>query len=105
MGFVFGRLFLRAKLAIGLFGLSALNDVADLVIRVAGVQDAHLVDDHSLNHLAVRAFDEAVLVDARKAGERGNQSDVRTFRSLDGADAPIMRGMHVAHFESGALAA
>ena len=32
------------------------------------------------------------------------RSDVRAFRRLDGADAAVVRGMHVADFESGALA-
>ena len=54
-------------------------------------------------HLAVRALDEAVLVDARKAGQRRDQTDVRTFRRFDRADAAVVRRVHVADFESGAL--
>ena len=81
------------------------HDVAHLVIGVAGVQDLDFVDHHALHHLAVRALDEAVLVDARKAGKRRNQPDVGTFRRFDRADAAVVRGVHVADFESGALAA
>ena len=54
--------------------------------------------------LAVRAFDEAVLVDARVGRERVDQADVRAFRRLDRADAAVVRRMHVAHLEAGALA-
>ena len=82
----------------------ARHDVADLEIGVAGVQNLDFVDHHALDHLAVRALDEAVLVDAREAGKRRNQPDVRTFRRFDRADAAVVRGVHVAHFESGALA-
>ena len=54
--------------------------------------------------LAVRALDEAVLVDAGIGRERVDQADIRAFRRLDRADAAVMRRMHVAHFEAGALA-
>ena len=40
-----------------------------------------------------------------KAGQRGDQTDVRAFRSFNRADAAVVRGMHVADFEPGALAA
>src|SRR5579885_1324605 len=80
------------------------DDVPDLERRVARVQDLDFVHHHAVFHLAVRALDEAVFVDPRKAGKRGNQADVRTFRRLDRADAAVMRGMYVAHLESGALA-
>ena len=55
-------------------------------------------------HLAVRALDEAVLVHAREGRERVDQADVRAFRRLDRADAAVMRRVHVAHLEAGALA-
>ena len=64
----------------------------------------HLVRQVLVDHLAVRAFDEAVLVHARIGRERVDQADIRAFRRLDRADAAVMRRMHVAHFEAGALA-
>ena len=54
--------------------------------------------------LAVRRLEEAVLVGARVHGQRVDQADVRAFRRLDRADAAVVRRMHVAHFEAGALA-
>ena len=108
VGFVFGRLRMLLlggrQLAVGLFHLRPRHDVAHLEIGVARVQDADFVDHHALDHLAVRALDEAVLVDAGEAGKRGDQPDVRAFRRFDRADAAVMRGVHVAHFEPGALA-
>ena len=57
-----------------------------------------------LSTLAVRRLDEAVLVHARERRERRDEADVRTFRRLDRADAAVVRGVHVAHLEAGALA-
>ena len=37
-------------------------------------------------------------------GERVDQTDIRAFRRLDRADAAVMRRVHVAHLEAGALA-
>ena len=54
-------------------------------------------------HVAVRRLDEAVLVDARKARQRADQADVRTFRRLNRADAAVVRRVHVADFEARAL--
>ncbi len=55
-------------------------------------------------HAAVRALDEAVLVDAREGRQRVDEADVRAFRGLDRADAAVVGRMHVAHLEAGALA-
>ncbi len=64
----------------------------------------HLAGDLAILDGAVRRLDEAVFVDARKGAERVNETDVRAFGRLDRADATVMRGMHVAHFEARALA-
>src|ERR1035441_4889725 len=105
MGFEFGRLLLRAELAVGFLGFSTAHDVADFIIRVAGVEDTNFVNDHAFLDFAIRTFDEAVFVDAGETGERRNQADVRTFGRLDRADAAVVRGVDVADFESGALTA
>ena len=64
----------------------------------------HLVGDAAVLHLAVRRLDEAVLVHPRIGRERVDEADVRAFRRLDRADAAVMRRVHVAHLEAGALA-
>ena len=76
----------------------------DLEIGIARVENLDFVDDDTLYHLAVGALDKAVFVDAGEAGKRRNQPDVRTFRRFDRADASVVRRVHVADFESGALA-
>ena len=64
----------------------------------------HLVGDAAVLDLAIRRFDEAVFVDARERRQRIDQADVRAFRRFDRADTAVMRRMHVAHLEAGALA-
>ncbi len=84
--------------------LFLLDVVAHAQAAFAGVGDLHEVENPRVLHLAVRRLDEAVLVDARKAAQRADQADVRTFRRLNRADAAVVRRVHVADFESGALA-
>ena len=81
-----------------------LEVVADAIIAVAGVDHADEVEHASRLHLAIRRLDEAVVVDARVAAQRRNQSDVRTFRRLNRADTSVVRRVNVADFESGAFA-
>jgi hypothetical protein len=78
------------------------RDVLPLLFegRVPGV----LVEDATLRDLAVRRLDEAELVDAGVGRERRDESDVRTFRGLDRADAAVVRRVDVADLEARALA-
>src|SRR5713101_5025929 len=82
----------------------AFHDFAGLEFAIAGVDDMHVVDDAAALNLAVRRLDKSVVVDARKAGERADQPDVRAFRRFNGANAAVVRRVHVADFESCALA-
>ena len=84
-------------------GFALLEVIADAQAAFAGVGDLNEVEHTAVAHAAVGRLDEAVLVDARKARERADEADVRTFRRLNRADAAVVRGVHVADFESGAL--
>ena len=84
--------------------LGCLDDVAGLVLRAAAVGDLHVVHGAPVLDLPVGRLDEAELVDARVARQRGDQADVRTLRRLDGTDAAVVGRMHVADLEPGALA-
>ena len=66
--------------------------------------DVRVLAGDVLQHLPVGRLDEAVVVEARVGGERAEQTDVRPFRRLDGADAPVVGVVHVANVETGALA-
>ena len=100
-----GALARLLQLVVQALRLVLLDVVAHAQAAIAGVHDLHEIQNLRVLHLAVRRLDESVLIDARKAAQRADQSDVRTLRRLNGADAPVVRRVHVAHLESGALAA
>ncbi len=62
-----------------------------------------LLGHTSVDDLAIRRLDEPVVVDAREARQRPDQSDVRTFRRLDRAHASVVGRVDVANFDAGAL--
>ncbi len=82
-----------------------LDDIAILVLGIAGMEDLDVIDDPAVLDLAVGGFDEAVLVDPGIGAERGNQSDVRALRRLDRADPAVMGGLDVADLEARPLPA
>src|SRR6185312_4286286 len=90
------------ELALGVHLRVRLRDRVTALLHRREVHD--LVGDAAVLHLAIRRLDEAVLVHARVGRERVDQADVRTFRRLDRADTAVMRRVHVAHLEAGALA-
>ena len=54
-------------------------------------------------HPAVRRLDEAMIVRPGIRGQGTKQADVRAFRRLDRADAPVVRGVNIPHVESRAV--
>ena len=67
MRFILGGLLFGAQVAVGFFDIGAPDDVADFIVRIAGIQDLDLIDDRALHDFTVRAFDEAEFVDPGKA--------------------------------------
>src|SRR5437868_10448236 len=63
-----------------------------------------LIGDATFLYLAVRRFDKSEFVDPREGAHRADETDVRTFRRFDRANASVVRRMHVAHFEARAIA-
>src|SRR5678815_3370614 len=94
---------LGAELLVRLVDLFLRNVIARLELRVAAVDYAHVFDDASIADLSIRRFDEPKLVDTSEAREARDESDVRTFRSLNRTDTPVVRRVYVAYFEPGAL--
>src|SRR4051812_3817169 len=103
MGFEFRRLLVRLQSTISIVNARPVQDLVDLVRRVAGVQNPDFVNQDAFFYPAVRTLDESILVNPRKARERRDKTDVRTFRRLDGADSSIVRGVDVANFEARAF--
>ena len=54
----------------------------------------------SLIHLSVRCFDEAVLIYPCERCKVGDQTDVRSFRSLDGAHSSVVGVVNISNLES-----
>src|SRR5262249_43556862 len=69
-----------------------------------GPQPGNFVGQLALVDLAVRRDEEAVFIDAGIDRQAGNQTDVGAFRRLNGADAAVVRDVHITHFEAGAFA-
>ena len=106
---------LQLEFALEAAGDQFVGQLALLVERCVGLGDdvvafldrrqvLDLLGDVAAVNLAVRRFHEAVLVGARIQRQRVDQADVRAFRRFDRADAAVVRRMHVAHLEAGALA-
>ena len=76
----------------------------DVVVFVVGRQHLDVLGDAAVFDLAIGRLEEPVVVDTRVGGERGHKTDVRTFRRFDRADTAVVRGVHVAHLEAGAVA-
>ena len=60
---------LRLQFFVFFFNGFTLDMLGDFVLRIAGADDGHVIDNPAVLHLAVRALDEAVFVDARVAAQ------------------------------------
>ncbi len=74
-----------------------------MVFFLKSVKVTNLLGDLAVFCKPVRGFDKAVIVDVSIAAERNNQSYVRAFRRLYGADTPVVGRMDISHFKPGPL--
>ena len=81
---------------IGLRNDERLFTIGREIIKVTG--------DAALLHATIRRFEKPEIIHARERRERGDETDVLTFRRFDRTDASIVRRMHVANFEACAIA-
>ncbi len=102
---VAGLIAASADAFVGFIDVLLRHMIIRLELRITAVSDAHKFSHHAVDNFPVWRFDEAKRVDAGVARQRRDQPDVRTFRRLDRANAPVVGGVHVADFESGALTA
>jgi hypothetical protein len=59
--------------------------------------------DFAVRNATIRRLEEAVFVGPRVHRQRVDETDIRTFRRLDRANATVVCRMDVAHFKTGAL--
>src|SRR5208283_1259474 len=95
--------FAALQFFVELFDAVGFHDVAGFELAVARVQNLNVVDNAAALDAAVRRLDEAVIVDAREATQRADQTDVRAFRRFNRADASVVSRVDVADFESSAF--
>ena len=69
----------------------------DHLVRNAGILRVGLVN------LTIRSLHEAIFIDPCIACKGVDQTDVRTFRGLNGAHSSVMGVMYVTHLESGTV--
>ena len=82
-----------------------LRGLRDRALRfLGGVEIDDLVGHLAADDLPVRRLDEAELRDGRHRRERADQADVRAFRRLDRAHAPVVGRVDVAHLDRRTLA-
>ena len=98
--FTGGHEFLRQTAVFIHVGVGLRDDVAAFL---NGGKVTDFLRGDAVDHLAVRRFEEAVLVETGVQGERVDQTDVRTFRRFNRADAAVVGRVHVADFEAGAF--
>ena len=117
-----GRIFLDIILAVTALYL-LINEMAGLIKRFVRLSDlivflfigrnildlighngilAAVFADRMLND-AVRSFDKTIAVDTGVSCQRVDQTDVGTFRSLNGAHTSVMRMVNISNFESGTV--
>ncbi|OPY85756.1 MAG: hypothetical protein A4E72_01844 [Syntrophus sp. PtaU1.Bin208] len=87
--------------SVGIHGLVGRRD--DLVFLLDGGQILDFRQDPALSHHPIRRLDKAELVDPGVGAQGNDQSDVRTFRRLHGADSAIMGGVDIAHLKPGSF--
>ena len=81
-------------------------EVDDLIIVEVGFVDVvtFFVFLSAVLYQTVRRLDESEIVDLGIDTKRGDQTNVRSFRAFDRAEATVVGVVHVAHFETGAFA-
>ena len=74
-----------------------------VAVLVLGGEVLDLLGDLAVLDLPVRRLDEAELVHDAVGAQRRDEADVRAFRRLDRAETAVVRVVHVADLEAGAL--
>src|SRR4030095_16785190 len=92
------------KLLVRAFHVLLRHVLPRLELRIATVVDLDVLDNATVLNLSVRRLDEAKLVDPREARKGRDETDVRTFRRLDRANASVVGRVNVADLKSGAFA-
>ena len=92
---------LADEVSVGRKGRVALTDNLLFLFLGGEIDDVVVVHiDNRIVHLAVRSDDEAQVVDLGIDAERGDQTDIGTFRTLDRTQTTIVSIVNVTHLET-----
>ena len=75
----------------------------DVILLVEGEEILYLTRGPAIFDHPIGGLDESVRVDPGKGAQGGNEPNVGTFRGLDGADPPVMCGMHIPNLKPRSL--
>ena len=98
------NLLVRLQRRIRFVDLGPVHHLVDLESRVARIQNPDFIHQHAFFYTPVGTLDKPVFVDSRKARQRRDKTDIRTFRRFNRTDTAVVRRVYVADFEAGALA-
>ncbi len=76
----------------------------DMILFFQRRQITDAVGHPAILYFTIGSLDKTEIIDSRISRQRRDQTDVRTFRCLDRTNPAVMGRMHVADFETGALA-
>src|SRR4051812_24530871 len=77
----------------------------DKFLLLVSREIVNFFEDLTIIHFAIWRLDKSEFIDTRERTQRGDQTDVGTFRGLNRADTSIMAGVYVTNFKAGAIAA
>ena len=81
-------------------GITLTDDIIGFVLSCQ-IDDLVIIEiGNSILHLTVRCLDKAKLIDLSIDTKRRNQTDVRTFRTLNRTEATIVSVMYVTNLKS-----
>ena len=92
---------LTDDLAFFLFG-AEVNHLVVVEVRLVNVVAFFVFLSAVFDH-AIGRLDESEIIDFRINAERGDQTDVRSFRAFNRAKTTVVRVVYVAHLETGTL--
>ena len=89
------------EVALGIDGRVGLGD--DVLFFLVSCEVHDLVSDSTLEYLAVRSLDEAIVIHPGVGGQRTDQADIRAFRGLNRAHTSVVGAVDVSNLEASTL--
>ena len=66
-----------------------------MIFLFKGIQELDVTCESGILYNAIGCLNKTIAVDPCVGAERDNKADVGSFRGLNGADAPVVRGVNI----------